>query len=64
GLKQLGATMSSVILLIEIVFGILFAILLLGEMPSLATAIGGAMILLSVIMISMNQSEDVKVHQE
>jgi drug/metabolite transporter (DMT)-like permease len=59
GLKQLGATMSSVILLVEIVFGILFAILLLGEMPTIATAAGGAMILLSVIVISMNQSEDV-----
>jgi drug/metabolite transporter (DMT)-like permease len=64
GLKQLGATMSSVILLVEIVFGILFAIALLGEVPNLATAIGGAMILLSVIVISMNQSEDVKAHQE
>ena len=52
GLKQLGATMSSVILLIEIVFGLLFAILLLGEMPTVATAVGGAMILLSVIVIS------------
>ncbi|HEY3420221.1 MAG TPA: DMT family transporter [Methanomassiliicoccales archaeon] len=60
GLKHLGATMASVILLVEIVFGILFAILLLGEMPTVATAIGGAMILLSVIVISMNQSEDVK----
>ena len=37
GLKQLGATLSSVILLVEIVFGILFAILLLGEMPTLAS---------------------------
>jgi drug/metabolite transporter (DMT)-like permease len=64
GLKRLGATMSSVILLVEIVFGILFAIMLLGEMPTMATAIGGAMILLSVIVISMNQSEDAKAHQE
>jgi drug/metabolite transporter (DMT)-like permease len=64
GLMQLGATRSSVILLIEIVFGILFAILLLGEMPTWATAIGGAMILLSVIVISTNQPIDVKPHQE
>jgi drug/metabolite transporter (DMT)-like permease len=59
GLKRLGATMSSVILLVEIVFGILFAILLLGEMPTVATAVGGALILLSVIVITLNQSEDV-----
>ena len=59
GLKRLGATMSSVILLVEIVFGILFAILLLGEMPTVATALGGALILISVIVISMHQSEDV-----
>jgi len=63
GLRQLGATMSSVILLVEIVFGILFAILLLGEMPTLATAVGGAMLLLSVIVISMNQSEDLKANK-
>jgi drug/metabolite transporter (DMT)-like permease len=63
GLKQLGATLSSVILLVEIVFGILFAILLLGEMPTIATAVGGAMILLSVVVISMNQSEDVKARK-
>ena len=59
GLKQLGATMSSVILLIEIVFGILFSVLLLGEVPTVATAVGGALILLSVIVISLHQSEDV-----
>jgi drug/metabolite transporter (DMT)-like permease len=59
-LKHLGATLSSVILLVEIVFGILFAIILLGEMPTLATAIGGVLILISVIVISMNQSEDAK----
>lgn len=64
GLKQLGATRSSVILLIEIVFGILFAILLLGEMPTWATAIGGAMILLSVIVISTNRPIEVKPFQE
>jgi drug/metabolite transporter (DMT)-like permease len=60
GLKQLGATMSSVILLVEIVFGILFAIVLLGELPTMATVIGGVLILVSVVVISMNQSEDVK----
>ncbi len=64
GLKRLGATMSSVILLVEIVFGILFAILLLGEMPTVATAAGGGLILLSVIVISLNQSVDVKPYQE
>jgi drug/metabolite transporter (DMT)-like permease len=58
GLKSLGAMMSSVILLVEIVFGLLFAIVLLGEMPTLATAIGGIMILLSVIVFSMQQADD------
>jgi hypothetical protein len=32
-------------------------------MPTLATAVGGAMLLLSVIVISMNQSEDLKANK-
>lgn len=53
GLRGLGATVTSVILLLEIVFGMLFAILLLDEMPTEITAIGGAFIFLAVVVISL-----------
>lgn len=58
GLKGLGATITSVILLLEIVFGMLFAIILLDEIPTIITAIGGAFILLAVIVISFRWKKE------
>ncbi|HSV42271.1 MAG TPA: DMT family transporter [Methanomassiliicoccales archaeon] len=53
GLKGLGATTTSVILLVEIVFGMFFAFMVLREIPTISTAIGGAFILLAVVVISI-----------
>lgn len=69
GLRGLGATTSSVILLIEIVFGMAFAFILLNEIPTLATWIGGVFILLAVMIISIKwdngkEKEDVSTDQE
>jgi drug/metabolite transporter (DMT)-like permease len=69
GLRGLGATMSSVILLIEIVFGMTFAFILLNEIPTLVTWIGGVFILLAVIIISvrwgnLKKKENVSKDQE
>jgi drug/metabolite transporter (DMT)-like permease len=58
GLKNLGATITSVILLLEIVFGMLFAIILLDEIPTIITAIGGAFILFAVIVISFRWKKE------
>lgn len=58
GLRGLGATTTSIILLMEIVFGMLFAIILLGEIPTVITAIGGAFILLAVIVISLRWKKE------
>ncbi|QLH75031.1 MAG: EamA family transporter [Methanomassiliicoccales archaeon] len=58
GLRALGATTSSVILLIEIVFGMVFAVLLLDETPTAGTAIGGLFILLAVITISFKRKKE------
>jgi drug/metabolite transporter (DMT)-like permease len=58
GLKGLGATITSVILLMEIVFGMLFAIILLDEIPTIITAIGGAFILIAVIVISFRWKKE------
>ncbi len=57
GLKALGATTTSIILLVEIVFGLLFSFLLLGERPDLMTAIGGALILGAIMIISVKGIE-------
>ncbi len=53
GLRGKGATDSSIILFMEIVFAMVFAFLLLGETPDWLTAIGGVFILLSVLLVSM-----------
>jgi len=52
GLKGVKASVSSVILLVEVVSGMFFAILVLGEMPTAVTAMGGVLILVSILVIS------------
>lgn len=52
GLQRVKASISSVILLMELFFAMVFAVLILSEMPTSATAMGGGMILLSIGMIS------------
>ena len=53
GLKSLGATTTSIILLVEMVFGLLFSFILLGERPDMMTVIGGALILAAIMIISI-----------
>lgn len=60
GLRAMGATSSSVILLIEIVFGMLFAIIFLNEMPTRATVLGGLFILLAVVIISYKKKKKIE----
>lgn len=57
GLRSLGATTTSIILLVEMVFGLLFSFLLLGERPDLMTMIGGSLILLAIVVISFKGLE-------
>jgi drug/metabolite transporter (DMT)-like permease len=54
GLQGVKASVSSVILLVEVVAGIFFAMVLLGEMPTAVTAVGGALVLLSIVVISLS----------
>ncbi|MBM4237043.1 MAG: DMT family transporter [Euryarchaeota archaeon] len=56
GLKGMGATITSIILLLEIVFAMIFAFLVLGEAPTAITAIGGALIVLSIVTISFGRN--------
>lgn len=53
GLKVKGATDSSIILLSEIVFAMLFAFVLVSEVPTVFTAIGGVFIVAAILIISI-----------
>jgi drug/metabolite transporter (DMT)-like permease len=57
GLKVKGATYSSIILFSEIVFGMFFAFILLSEIPTVFTAIGGVFIIAAIMIISIQPSE-------
>lgn len=60
GLKGVKASVSSVILLIEVVSGMFFAILILGEMPTIVTALGGVLIIFSIIFITLATNGQVR----
>jgi drug/metabolite transporter (DMT)-like permease len=53
GLKGKGATDSSIILFLEIVFAMIFAFILLSEIPTIFTAIGGVFIVAAILIISI-----------
>ena len=56
GLKGKGATDSSIILFLEIVFAMIFAFILLGETPTVFTALGGLFIVAAIMIISVQPS--------
>ncbi len=51
GLKGKGATDSSIILLLEIVFAMLFALIVLSEVPGWPTLIGAVLIVIAIILV-------------
>jgi drug/metabolite transporter (DMT)-like permease len=53
GLRGRGATDSSVILLLEIVFAMIFAIMILGEMPGWPTFVGALLIVVSIVLVNI-----------
>jgi len=53
GLRRVSVTIATIILLSEVVFAMLFALLLLGEVPTGSIALGGGLIVLSVLIISL-----------
>ena len=53
GFEYFKATAGSIILLSELVFGIFFAFLFFKEIPTIATAIGGVLILVSSTLVIM-----------
>jgi drug/metabolite transporter (DMT)-like permease len=55
GARRLGAKLTSFVSLSETLFAILFAWLLLGQLPSAIQFLGGAFILAGVVMVRMDE---------
>jgi drug/metabolite transporter (DMT)-like permease len=56
--RRLGAKLASFISMAEVLFAILFAWLLLGQLPSGAQFAGGALILAGVMMVRLDELRD------
>jgi drug/metabolite transporter (DMT)-like permease len=56
--RRLGAKLASFISMAEVLFAILFAWLLLGQLPSGAQFSGGALILAGVMMVRFDELRD------
>ena len=55
GARRLGAKLASFVSLSEVLFAILFAWLLLGQLPSAVQFLGGAFILSGVVMVRLDE---------
>ena len=55
GMRRITARLASIISTLEPVYAVLAAVILLGEVPSLTTAMGGLLILSCVIVASLTQ---------
>lgn len=53
GFEYFKATTGSIILLSELVFGIIFALIFFGEIPTIITLVGGILILISASLVIM-----------
>lgn len=60
GLRGKGATESTIILLLEIVFAMIFAYLILDEVPDVLTAVGGALIVAAILLVSVQDNNGKK----
>jgi drug/metabolite transporter (DMT)-like permease len=60
GLRHVSVTAATVILLSEVVFTMLFALMLLGEVPTGSIALGGLLVVISVLMIAFSTSPAVE----
>jgi drug/metabolite transporter (DMT)-like permease len=54
--RRLGSTVSSFVGLTEVLFAIVFAWLLLGELPTLIQLIGGAVLLAGVVAVKLGEA--------
>ena len=64
GARRLGSTLASFVGLSEVLFAILIAWLLLGEVASPIQALGGALILAGVVAVRVGELREVQEHPE
>ena len=58
GAMRLGSRVASFVGLVEVLFAVLFAWLLLGEVPTLVQAAGGALIVAGVVFVKLERRAD------
>lgn len=56
--RRLGAKLSSFVGLTEVLFAVLFAWLLLGQLPNGEQGIGGALIIAGIVLVRMDEADD------
>jgi len=60
-LVQVKAQLASIIASLEPVYGIIFAFVLLGEVPALRTILGGVIILGTIMLSTMKRRSNEKI---
>jgi drug/metabolite transporter (DMT)-like permease len=55
GIRRLGSRLASFVALVEVVFGVLWAWVLLGELPRLVQLLGGVLILAGVVAVKLGE---------
>jgi drug/metabolite transporter (DMT)-like permease len=55
GMRQIRAQTASIISSLEPVYGIVLALVLLGEVPTFRTLAGGAVILIAVLFVTLKE---------
>jgi drug/metabolite transporter (DMT)-like permease len=53
--RHLGATMASFLMLTEVLFAVVFAWFLLGELPRLVQLAGGALVVAGVVAVRLEE---------
>ncbi|MGH3348749.1 MAG: EamA family transporter [Nocardioides sp.] len=56
GIRALGSRVASFVALLEVLFGLLFAWLLLGELPRAVQVVGGVAIVLGVVLVKLGET--------
>ena len=64
GARHLGSTMASFVGLSEVLFAVLLAWLLLGEVPGPMQVVGGLLILGGVVAVRVGEMSEVQEHPE
>jgi len=57
GIRRLGSRLASFVALVEVVFGVLWAWLLLDELPRPVQLLGGVLILLGVVAVKLGERD-------